>query len=172
MKVEEVTLKQLLGSLTPKHCAAIIATLVGGISVVASGAFWAGQKIAEAQSLAQQAEAKGSITQLQAKLEMIQDHAQSAATANQQWRDAYQKALELLAQKNQEVAQLANQLGRENNCTFIHEQIRATRAEMDSAAGVLAYDSRGEWEEKQKLRRAALEKRLEVYQQQLGSCNR
>jgi len=37
---------------------------------------------------------------------------------------------------------------------------------------MVIFDASKEWEEKQKTRKAMLEKRLEGYQQQLGSCNK
>lgn len=126
----------------------------------------------EAQSFAQQAELEGTIARLQAKLEVAQSRVESLTSANGQWRDANQRLQEVLTQKSTEVSQLSTLLGRANNCTFIHEQIRATRAEMDSTGSMVAFDASKEWEEKQRTRKATLEKRLEGYQQQLGSCNK
>lgn len=172
MNPERVTTSQFFGSFTATHWVATITVIFAGISSIAGGAYWAGQKLAEAQSLAQQAELKGTIAQLQAKLEVAQSRAESLASANVQWHDAHQKLQEVLTQKSTEVSQLSALLGRANNCTFIHEQIRATRAEMDSTGSMVIFDVSKEWEEKQKTRKAMLEKRLEGYQQQLGSCNK
>jgi len=172
MNPERVTTSQFFGSFTATHWVATITVIFAGISSIAGGAYWAGQKLTEAQSFAHQAELKGTIAQLQAKLEVAQSRAESLASAKVQWHDAHQKLQEVLAQKSVEVSQLSTLLGRANNCTFIHEQIRATRAEMAGTGSMVVFDASKEWEEKQNTRKAMLEKRLEGYQQQLGSCNK
>lgn len=172
MNPERVTTSQFFGSFTATHWVTTIIVIFAGISSIAGGAYWAGQKLTEAQSFAQQAELKGTIAQLQAKLEVVQSRAESLASVNVQCRDAHQKLQEVLTQKSADLSQLSALLGRANNCTFIHEQIRATRAEMDSTGSTVVFDASKEWEEKQKTRKAMLEKRLEGYQQQLGSCNK
>jgi hypothetical protein len=59
-----------------------------------------------------------------------------------------------------------------SNCKIIHEQIRDTRIEMNGTDGIVSFEVGKEWNDMQKERRAMLEKRLEGYQQQLGSCNK
>jgi hypothetical protein len=172
MNPERVTTSQFFGSFTVTHWVATITVIFACISSIAGGAYWAGQKLTEAQSFGQQAELKATVAQLQAKLEVAQSRAESLASANVQWHDAHQKLQEVLAQKSVEISQLSTLLGRANNCTFIHEQIRATRAEMDSTGSLFLIDTSKEGEEKQKTRKTILEKRLEGYQQQLGSCNK
>lgn len=163
MNPENVTTSQIVGSFTAKHWVATTTTLFTGISLIAGGAYWAGQKLTEAQSLAQ-------IAQLQAKLEASQSRAEFFATENGQCRDAYQKSQDMNTQKAREVDLLTTQLARENNCSFIHEQIRAIRFDMEHTNNFLV-SSEGQ-DEKQNFQKALLEKRLEGYQQQLGSCNK
>ena len=79
---------------------------------------------------------------------------------------------EELSQKNVERSHLLAQVERSNNCLFIHEQIRATRIEMNGTGSMVVFEATKEWEEKQKTRRAVLEKRIEGYQKQLGTCNK
>ena len=172
MNPEHVTTSQLFGSFTATHWVATIFVTFAGMSSIAGGAFWAGQKLMEAQSFAQQAELKGATAQLQARLEVAQSRAESLASANAQWQSEYQKLQAVLTQRSAEVTQLSVSLGRANNCTFIHEQILATRAEMDNTGSMVTLHASKEWDEKQKMRKAMLEKRLEGYQQQLGSCNK
>lgn len=172
MNSERVTTSQFFGGFTATHWVATLTVIFAGISSIAGGAYWAGQKLTEAQSFAQQAELKGTIAQLQAKLEVAQSRVESLTSANVQWHDAHQRLQEVLTQKSTEVSQLSALLGRANNCTFIHEQIRETHAEMDSTGSMVVFNASKEWEEKQRTRKAMLEKRLEGYQQQLGSCNK
>lgn len=171
MNPEKVTTSQFFGSFTAKHWVAAIAFPWSVISLTAYGGYWAGQKLAEAQSLAQQAELKGTIAQLQAKLEVVQSSNAALVKENVGWRDDQQKLQNLLAQRNAEVAKLSAQLGRTNNCTFIHEQIRAVTAEIDRRGNRFVFDASGDWHARQKENNALLEKRLEGYKQQLGACN-
>lgn len=50
---ENVTTSQLVGNFTATHWIAVITTIFAGISVIVGGAYWAGQKLAEAHSLTQ-----------------------------------------------------------------------------------------------------------------------
>lgn len=172
MNPEDITTTQILGALTPKHWATIISTTFGAFCITTYGGFWTGQKLAEAQALAQTAELKATVGQLQAKLEVIQSNVGRTENALQQWKAGYEKSQELLTQKSNEVAQLSAEVGRASNCAFVQKQIIETRKEIDSVLSPWVRLYGKEQEEKQQSRVAELEKRLALYQQQLGSCGR
>jgi phage-related tail protein len=172
MNSEDITIKQILGALKPKHLVTIITTTFGAIFVIASGSFWAGQKMAEAQALAQTADLKAKVSQIQAKFEVAQSNAERMEYALQQSKVGYEKSQELLTQKSNEVAQLSTELGRASNCAFVQKQIIETRKEIDSALNPWVKPDGKDQEEKQQNRVSELEKRLALYQQQLSSCGR
>lgn len=172
MKPENVTSSQIVGALTPKHWVAILSTVFAVFGAVAYGGFWAGQKLTEAQAFGQIAELKVIVGQLQAKLEVTQSKIEATSTAVAQWKEAYGKVQELLAQKSQEVVQLSNELGRSNNCAFVQKQIIATRSEIASVRNPWFWSAGEKFEQHQQNRLAELEKRLGLYQQQLGTCGR
>jgi hypothetical protein len=172
MNLERITTTQFIGNFTAANWVAILTVIFAIISSTAGGAFWVGQKLAEAQSFALQAELESNIYQLQAKLEVMQSRVEAITNSNAQWRDAHQKIQDVLKQKNVEIAQLSMQLGRVNNCTFIHEQILQIVAEIENTGNMSLLDTSKEWEERQIARRSILEKRLEGYQQQIGLCNK
>jgi chromosome segregation ATPase len=172
MKPENVTISEIIGALNPKHWVAIISTVFAVFSAVAYGGFWAGQKLAESQAFGQTAELKATVGQLQAKLEVAQSKIEATSTAVAQCKEAYGKVQELLAQKSQEVAQLSHELGRSNNCAFVQKQIIATCGEIASVRNPSFWSAGKEFEQQQQNRLAELEKRLALYQQQLGTCGR
>jgi DNA-binding FrmR family transcriptional regulator len=172
MNPEHISTSQLLGSFRANHWRALIGTVFISLTTIAGAGYWTGQKLAETQSLANHAELMGTIAQLQAKLEATQLRSEVFESSSVQWRDNSQKLQEELSQKNVEISRLSSQLERANNCSFIHEQIRATRIEMNGTGSMVVFEATKEWDEKQKARRAVLEKRIEGYQKQLSTCNK
>ncbi|QCG47185.1 hypothetical protein [Aeromonas schubertii] len=172
MTPERITTSQLFGSFTSTHWKAAISGMFIVLSTIAGGAFWVGQKLTEAQSLLQQSELKGALTQLQTKLEVAHSQVESLVNENAQLHKE-NKALEsIVKQKDEKISNLIVSLNQTDNCKFIHEQIRATLVEINSTGGIVVFNNDEHWEEKQKIRRAMLEKRLEGYQLRLGSCNK
>lgn len=170
MNPEKITTSQIVGSLTPKQWAPIISTTFAAFSIAVSGGFWAGQTLAEAQALGQNAELKANVGQLQARLEVTQSKIDQAEKILVQWQEAYGKTQQVLAQKNAELAQLSSEVGRANNCAFIQRQIVETRQDIDHARFTWSSSAGKEYEEKQKSLINDLEQRLARYQQQLGTC--
>lgn len=168
MNPESVTTGQLFSSFTAKHWFA----LFSAIGSIAGGGYWAGKTLVESQSAVLQAELKGSLAQAQAKLEVSQSRIEQLSTLLPQWQSAYQKLQTDFAQQQQTVASLTAQLGRSNNCAFIHEQIVATQRLIEHPGGIIAYSPQKEDNEKEKERLASLQRRLEGYTQQLNSCNK
>jgi hypothetical protein len=164
MNPETVTASQIVGALTAKQLAAITTVTFAVFGALASGGFWLGQQFAESRAAVQQAKLEGANAQLQAKLEGSEVRIQLLSQTNEQFKDAGEWLERLLEQKTQEVNKLAADLGRSNNCGFIHQQIRLTLDEM-----------RTKWRmdpEAEQARRGILEHRLAEYQRQLGTCNK
>jgi len=172
MPPERTDSSQLIGRFITGHWKTVVPVFFTGLTSVVYGGFWLGQKFAETQAMAQHAELKGTIALLQTKIETAQALTESLKNTNTQLQDAYQKLQNSVTQKSTEISQLADQLRRASNCKFIHEQIHDTRFEINGTGGIVSFEVGKEWNDKQKERRAMLEKRLEGYQQQLGSCNK
>jgi len=169
MKPENVTTSQIIGGFTAKHWFAVITTAFAGIGAIAYGGFWVGQRVADSQALAQQADLKAINAQIQAKLEVAQAQLRSASTESAQMRELVERLQRTIADKSNEVSKLRVALGRSNNCAFLRQQIIETKKEM---RGTGFFDASQEWQDEQKARKAALEQRLAGYQQQLGICNK
>lgn len=159
-------------NLSPQDIWKVIVALATAFVAVLGAGFAAGLKYQESQSNVTIAEAKGSLAQSQAKLEVAQNRAEQLSALLPQWQSAYQKLQSELAQQQRTVASLAAQLGRSNNCTFIHEQIKATQTLIEHPGGIRVFDVSEESKAKEKERVASLQRRLDGYQQQLGTCNK
>jgi len=170
MNPQSVTTKQIVGSLKFSHWLAICtaaSTVIGGIW---SGGLWAGKSLADSQNGVQLVEAKSAASLYQAKLEMAQQKITLMESARVESQQALAKAQELLTRRDDEIVKLNVQLGHANTCKFLQEQIRQTKAEMEGTGDFIVYQAGKDWEEKQKARKAILEKRHEDYLQQLGNC--
>jgi hypothetical protein len=172
MNPENVTTSQLIGGFTAKHWVAFITTTFAGIGAFAFGGYWAGQRIAESQSLAQQADLKSINAQNQAKLEVAQAQIQTTLASAAQMKELLERSQRTIEEKSIEIAKLTETLGRSNNCAFVHRQIIDTKQELEGTGSMVVFDASQEWQEKQKARKATLEQRLNGYQQQLGNCNK
>ena len=172
MNPESVTTGQLISSFTAKHWFVVIATAISLLSGVGYGGYWLGKSLAESQSAAQQAELRASLAQSQAKLEATQNQSEQHNSTLQQWQSANQKLQTDLAQQQQTIASLTAQLGRVNNCAFIHEQIVATQRLIEYPNALLVFGSNKETKEEEQERIASLQRRLDGYQQQLSTCNK
>lgn len=87
--------------------------------------------------------------------------------------NAERARLQSLSDTQQEqIADLSRKLGMQSNCTFIHQQIKATEAEIErpTIASVMAAGT--QFDQIQAERRTLLRERLAAYQTQLGTCNR
>lgn len=167
MNPETITTGQLFSSFTAKHWF----VLFSAISSIAGSGYLAGKTLAESQSAVLQAELKGSLAQTQAKLEVNQSKIEQLSALLPQWQSAYQKLQTDFAQQQQTVASLTTQLGRSNNCAFIHEQIVATQRLIEHPASSI-FSPQKEDIEREKERVALLQRRLDGYTQQLSSCNK
>jgi len=172
MNPETVTTSQLVGRFTAKHWVAVITTTFAGIGALTYGGYWAGQRVAESQSLAQQADLKAINAQIQAKLEVKQAQIQTALIASVQMKELLDRSQRTIEEKSSEVTKLTEALGRSNNCAFVHQQIIDTKKEWEGTGSMVVFSDSQEWQEKQKARKVALEQRLNGYQQQLGTCNK
>ena len=159
-------------NLSPQDFWKVVVALATAFVAVLGAGFAAGLKYQESQSNVTIAEAKGSLAQSQAKLEVAQNRAEQLNALLPQWQSAYQKLQSELAQQQQTVASLTAQLGRSNNCAFIHEQIVATQRLIEHPGGILVFDVSKETKEKEQERIASLQRRLDGYQQQLSTCNK
>jgi hypothetical protein len=172
MNPESVTTGQLISSFTAKHWGAVIATVFSALGSVGYGGYWLGKSHTESQFAVQQAELRGSLSQTQAKLDVAQNRTEQLNSLLLQWQSAYQKLKTELAQQQQTVASLTTQLGREDNCAFIHEQIIETQRLIEHPDGIMVISINKEDQEEEQKRVAALQRRLDGYQQQLSTCNK
>ncbi|MDP3333701.1 MAG: hypothetical protein Q8Q40_00825 [Methylococcaceae bacterium] len=172
MNPETITTSQFFGHFTAKHWAAVIPTIFAVIGGLTYGGYWAGQRVTESQSLAQQADLKATNAQMQAKLEVTQAQIQTASIASVQMKELLDRSQRTIEEKSSEVAKLTEALGRSNNCAFVHQQIIDTKTELESTGSMVIFSNSQEWQEKQNARKVALEQRLNGYQQQLGTCNK
>jgi predicted RNase H-like nuclease (RuvC/YqgF family) len=172
MNPESVTTGQLISSFTAKHWVAVIATTFSALGSIGYGGYWLGKSLTESQAAAQQAELRGSLAQSQAKLEVNQNRVEQLTAQLPQWQSAYQKLQTELAQQQQTITSLNSQLGRANNCAFIHEQIIATQKLIENPNGIFVFPPSKEEKEKELERTSSLQHRLEGYQQQLSTCNK
>lgn len=176
---DTVTTGQLIGGFTGKHWAYLIGSTFAAFSAVAGGGFWMGQHLAQAKAETQAATSAGALAtqvvalgQAQTDLKVSAARVAQLVEANATLHRAHQATLDELAQQRREVLALSTALGKAHNCTFIHEQIRATKVELQSTGSMVVFESGEAWQRKQAERRAALESQLAGYQQQLGTCNK
>jgi hypothetical protein len=174
---ETVTTSQLLGSFTAKHwwlTGSAVFTLCGAIF---GAGYWAGQHRTEINLKESHDKTSAEISRLERKLSESLEQAKKAAQLNLEWqerekawRDHSQKLVQSLNQKNTDIDRLVAQVGKANNCGFIHEQIKLTQREIANSGtnGIFVWLS----EKEEAARKATLEQRLTGYQQQLVSCNR
>lgn len=172
MNPETITTSQILGSLTAKQLLAIISTAISVCAACAYGGFWAGGQIVEAKLSVQQAESKVTAAQIQSELELTQATLRTSITTSEQMQEALARSQKLVERQSIELTRLNEELGRSNNCAFIHQQILDTTREIEGTGSMIVFSDDAEWQEKQRNRRAMLEKRLNGYQQQLGTCNK
>jgi endonuclease/exonuclease/phosphatase (EEP) superfamily protein YafD len=172
MNPDSVTVGQLISSFRWKHWASAISLVASVVSSVGYGGYWAGQYLEQSKSGIELAELRGSLSQVQGKLEAAQGRSDQLAATLQQWQAGYQKLQAELSQQQSIDASLAAQLGRASNCTFIQEQILATQKLMESPSGVVVFSADEEHKRQERERVAALQHRLDGYQQQLVACSR
>lgn len=172
MNPQEVTTKQVVGSLKISHWVAIFTAASAMIGGVWGGGLWAGKSLADSQNAIQLVEAKSIASVHQAKLEMAQQKIAQLESARVDSQQALAKAQDLLARRDDEIVKLNVQLGHASTCKFLQEQIRQTKDEMEGTGELAVFQAGKEWEEKQKARKAILEKRLELHLQQLGNCTK
>ncbi|WP_313230643.1 hypothetical protein [Stenotrophomonas acidaminiphila] len=157
---------------SPQNLWKVVITLFTAFTSILAAGFTAGIKYQESQSNVIIAESKGSLAQYHAKLEVAHNRVEQLNTQLEQWRSAYQKLQSELTQQQRTIASLTTQLGRSNNCTFIHEQIVTTQRLIEHPNGIWLFSSSKEVNDKEQERIASLQRRLESYQQQLSTCNR
>lgn len=172
MSPQNVTTKQLVGSMTVPHWVAAITVASTVTAALCGGGFWVGKALSDSQAAVQLSKSEGTIALQTAKLEMAQQKIALLESSRGESQQSLVRMQELLNQRNAEVVKLNAELGRANNCTFIQQQIELTRVEMERPQDTIVYFAGKEWEEKQKARKAILEKRLEGFMQQLGGCNK
>lgn len=159
-------------NLSPQDFWKIVVALATAFVAVLGAGFASGLKYQESQSNVTIAEAKGSTAQYQVKLEVAVNRTEQLTAQLSLWQSAYQKLQSEVAQQQQTVASLTAQLGRSNNCTFIHEQIVTTQKLIEHPGGIFVFDFSKETNEKEQERIVSLQRRLEGYQQQLSTCNK
>ena len=157
--------KSLFDTLLSRDPWKVIVTGATTFAAVCSLGFGAGMKYAESQANVKLAELNGTVGQAQAKLE-------SAQGKVEQLKELRQSDLEKLAQRDKEIARLTSQVGRSVGCKLLEREIAETRAEIRAS-----YDrylgARGEANiEQARVKRAAMDGRLENLQRQLGSCSK
>lgn len=169
---ETVTSRELFGSFNAKHWVATIGTTLAAFSAIAYGAYWVGQRQSDSQALTRQAEMQGTIGQLQAKLETSQTQVTLLSNNLTQWHEAYQKATQEIAKQRAEIVSLSTALGKANNCTFIHEQIKAINDRLQWLPSLLIWGGGKAAEDRNAEERASLERQRATYADQLGTCNK
>ncbi len=177
MKPESLTASQIIGALTPTQVKAIATSILAGISIVAGGGFWVGKTLADNNALNQALELKSTISQLQTKTDNAMSKLEFANSSYTQLTAAYAQTKRLLAQRNQETSQLSKELGREDNCLYVHGQIEETKKEIQTIPhfGLLAenFDANGKAKrQEENTDRISLENRLMELHKQLGTCNK
>ena len=142
------------------------------VSMIFGAGLWVGQVIADAKGQAEKSELNAKLARVEADMTIhsakVDSQAEQLNAMNAE-RARLQSAGDA---QQQQIAELSQQLGLQSNCTFIHQQIKATEADierpsMDSimAAGI-------QFDQSQAERRTLLRERLAAYQAQLGTCNR
>ena len=174
MNPETITTSQLFASFTAKHWALSISAILTIITATVATGYKIGLYLTEVRFTEQQTSLKLEYSQRQVKLEA------EVAQLNLALKDATRIMEELEAKQqtiernSNEIAKLTEDLDRCNNsnCVFIHQQIIDTKKEMATSGSVIVNAFDPEWNEREKLRKATLEQRLNGYQQQLGGCNK
>jgi hypothetical protein len=171
MDPESITISQLISSFTAKHWFRVVTVITSVLGVAGGGGYWVGKSLAESQGAVLLAELKGSLAKVEAQLEVTRSQKEQHALQMEQCKSERQQWQSEVIQQQKKVATLTEKLGRENNCTFIHEQIVETQKLVEHPDGLRVFGDE-EWEKKERERVAALTRRLEGYQQQLSTCNK
>lgn len=172
MNPETVTTGQLLSSFTARHLAVVISAAVSALGVVAYGGYWLGGVVVSSQQASQNSELRATLAQTQTQLDLARNRTEQLAGMLAQWQTAYQKSQVVIDGQQASLASMSAQLGRANNCSFIHEQILATQSEIERPAGLILLAASDDQKKEEQERIASLQRRLEIYQQQLSTCNR
>jgi septal ring factor EnvC (AmiA/AmiB activator) len=163
--LDNVTTAQIFGAFKIKHWIAVISAIFTCLTFVAGAAYWAGQKLAVSEAMQKQSELLGIIAELKSELKIYQSQLD-------QLRNSYEKIQSAIASRDQKIDSLSAELEKANNCAFIHNQIKETKEEMNKPNISSIFEDIKVSRENEQVRKAMLEKRLEIYQQQLANCGK
>jgi hypothetical protein len=150
----------------------IAGALLTLVVVASGGGFKAGQHYSESKALAEKSELVAEHAQAKADLKICSTTAQTEQQNAAKVQAVCASLTATVQAKDQQIADLSRQLGLQSNCTFIHEQIRSTQADIErpSFRSIMASGTTLDKDEAE--RKAQLQQRLAGYQQQLGTCDR
>lgn len=146
-----------------------LVTIVG--SIFGAG-LWVGQIIADAKSQSEKSEISAKLAHAEADVKIHTAKVDGQVTQINAMNMERERLRSANDAQQLQIADLSQKLGLQSNCTFIHEQIRLTQAEIErpSFSSIMASGTKFDKEEAE--RKAELQQRLAGYQQQLGTCNR
>lgn len=150
-----------------KFFMSVIGTLALATTILA-GVFEWGRWTGESQILAELAKAEGSIAELRIKLDREKALTKSQAVEINLLQGEVRAKESKLSLQSKQLASLSDSAGRTDNCAFVYQQIQKTEQEIDDWVSTSLSVSKAEAEEKAD--KAIFERRLQGYQQQLGTC--
>ncbi len=143
-------------------------TIVG---MIFGAGLWVGQVIADAKGQAEKSELNAKLARVEADTKIhsakVDSQAEQLNAMNAE-RARLQSAGDA---QQQQIAELSQKLGLQSNCTFIHQQIKATEADIErpSMSSIMAAGTQFDQEQAQRM--TLMQERLAAYQAQLGTCN-
>lgn len=145
---------------------AVVSKLLAAVAAIGGSGFALGRYLEEAKGLEAAAVIRAEITVKSADLEKSKNDLMA-------WSNAYRTLQERLAQKELQVAQLTEAVGRGRNCDFLRQQIESTKRDIwnEQHPMMQSYDAAGSAQRDQETTNR-LETRLNQYLTQFGSCTK
>lgn len=143
---------------------AVVSKLLAAVAAIGGSGFALGRYVEEAKGLEAAAVIRAEITVKAADLEKSKNDLMV-------WSNAYRTLQERLAQKEAQVAQLTEAVGRGRNCDFLRQQIESTKRDIwnEQHPMMQSYDAAGSAHRDQETTNR-LEARLNQYLTQFGAC--
>ena len=151
-----------------------IATTIGSaLLAVAGGSFYASSVLTKAEVAAELTAAKEKVERAETKATALQERNASLQADLAKLTADNASLSKQLSEQSMQVGKLSSQITAENNCDFIHEQIRKLETELRSDGIGYIFASETEKDvaarhQREQERRASIDQRIARYQSQLG----
>ena len=143
-------------------------TIVG---MIFGAGLWVGQVIADAKGRAEASELNAKPARVEADTTIHSAKVDSQAERLNAMNAERARLQSSSDAQQQQITDLSQKLGLQSNCTIIHQQIKATEADIESPPMNSIMAAGTQFDQQEAERRTLMRERLAAYQAQLGTCN-